>query len=168
MRLCHLLQQDSGGSLSNGGKEGRRQRARRPVFEDRWQKKGVLVGRRGAALVGVEVKNAFPEGGCHLDLCPCLQIGSVQQAKGPPYPLHTSYETLGTYAPSKIHADIHINPPPSVLFTPPFFTLSAVFERKMREEKKARERVQCQGRAVEKTSFLPACCSEWVIEVAVI
>lgn len=62
----------------------------------------------------------------------------------------------------------HQPPPPSVLFTPPFFTLSAVFERKMREEKKARERVQCQGRAVEKTSFLPACCSEWVIEVAVI
>lgn len=118
MRLCHLLQQDSGGSLSNGGKEGRRQRARRPVFEDRWQKKGVLVGRCGAALVGVEVKNAFPEGGRHLDFCPCLQIGSVQQAKGRPYPLHTSYETLGTYAPSKIHADIHINPPLRPLYTP--------------------------------------------------
>ncbi|KAF3845928.1 hypothetical protein F7725_003006 [Dissostichus mawsoni] len=29
-----------------------------------------------------------------------------------------------------------------------------------------KKRMQCQGRAVEKTSFLPACCSEWVIEVA--
>lgn len=153
MRLCHLLQQDSGGSLSNGGKEGRRQRARRPVFEDRWQKKGVLVGRRGAALVGVEVKNAFPEGGRHLDLCPCLQIGSVQQAKGRPYPLHTSYETLGTYAPSKIHADIHINPPPQSSLHPPSSPCLLFLKEKCERRKKQGKECSARGGRWRKPHF---------------
>lgn len=153
MRLCHLLQQDSGGSLSNGGKEGRRQRARRPVFEDRWQKKGVLVGRCGAALVGVEVKNAFPEGGRHLDLCPCLQIGSVQQAKGRLYPLHTSYETLGTYAPSKIHADIHINPPPQSSLHPPSSPCLLFLKEKCERRKKQGKECSARGGRWRKPHF---------------
>lgn len=151
MRLCHLLQQDSGGSLSNGGKEGRRQRARRPVFEDRWQKKGVLAGRCGAALVGVEVKNAFPEGGRHLDFCPCLQI-SVQQAKGRPYPLNIvrNIRNLRPLENTRRHS---LQPPPPSSLHPPSSPCLLFLKEKCERRKKQGKECSARGGRWRKPHF---------------
>lgn len=58
--------------------------------------------------------------------------------------------------------------PPDFLPPPPKPPSAIFLQEKCEKREKRMEREQSQGRPMEETSFLAACCSEWVIEVAVI
>lgn len=101
-----------------------------------WGLSGLL---RLSSCWGGSKKNTLPEGACHLDIGPGLQISNVQPMGHLNPPRTCSCETLRSYARSKkIRQHSHQPPTPPVLQHPPLPPPVCCFLKEKCERRKKR------------------------------